>query len=162
MADDIIIKNKTIGAMSRETQMKAPDTHDPIEIERELHKDYEKEFFECLKRGREAFPDTDFYVTVITKKERLMENVLRNYFFPRVSCPTPDYDQTVYHYDKKLDKIELLWVIPSKDTCMMMKEHALEVVDDERELRNYVLDFADGTLMRKSLMLNGEIATAVS
>jgi len=55
-----------------------------------------------------------FYVCVITKKERLMDNVLRNYFLARSTCPTPQYDQTVYKYHRDSGAIQFLWVLPSK------------------------------------------------
>ena len=121
-----------------------------------MHKDYEKNIFECVTTHKKVF-FTDFYIVVLTKKERLMKNVIRNYFLARHSCPTPDYGQTVYRYNRKKDIINFMWVIPSKDSCYLLKDNALEVVPEERELLKYVLDFADGTLMKWAKKLNNEI-----
>ena len=133
---------------------KKPEASDATEQMREQLSEYDQNMFDCIGDAKNKYP-TDFYVTVITKKERLMPNVMRNYFFARHSCPTPDYDQTVYLYTRTDDSIEFLWVIPSKQTCLYMVTNPLEI--QERELLQFVLDFADGTLMKKSMILNKEI-----
>ncbi len=148
-------KKKTVGSHAYELQTKTPDSLDPIEIEREMHKDYEKHFWEAFETGKKEYAG-DFYIVVLTKKEKIMQNVLRNYFVSRKSCPTPNYDQTVYRYDAADDRIDILWVIPDKQTCQIFVSHPLEVVPEERELRDYILDFADGTLFSKMLELNNE------
>src|ERR1700691_2980131 len=108
------MNRETVGKISSELLQKEPETRDPIEIQREVHKQYEAEIFECIERGKKLFPG-DFYVEVVTKKERLMQNVLRNYYFPILACPTPTYDQTVYKYHFWDERIEFLWVVPAKD-----------------------------------------------
>lgn len=148
-------KTKTVGHEARDLLLKTPESTDPIELEREMHKDYEANIEECIKACLKEY-DWDFFVIVTTKKERLMPNVLRNYFFGRKSCPSPEYDQAVYHYHRKEGIVEFLWVVPSKDTCEMMKTHALEVAPEERELRDFVINFYDGTLLQLSKRLNGE------
>ena len=148
-------RDDTVGKIALELMQKTPDSRDPIELERELHKDYEKNIYECKDAGKKIY-NGDFFITVVTKKEPLMENVLRNMFIHRSSCPTPDYDQTVYHYSRKDRVLFFLWVIPSKDTCLLFKDNALEIVASEKELLNYILDFDDGTLYRLAKKFNGE------
>ena len=151
-------KNKeTVGKVSRDMQLRTPDSIDPVEIERELHKEYEKNVFECVNNSKKDFPG-DFFVIVTLKKEPLMKNVLRNYFHGRSTCPTPDYDQTVYHYHKPDDKLEFLWIVPDKGTCCLLRDHCLEVAEEEKELLGFVLSFYDGSLMRICKSLNGEAA----
>jgi hypothetical protein len=87
-----------------------------------------------------------------------MPNVFRNYFFARSTCPTPDYDQSVFKYNRADDAIEYIWTVPSKDTCFHLKENYLEVSAKERELLNFVFEFFDGTLYTKSKKLNNEEA----
>ena len=149
------MKRDTVGKISSELLIKDPDSRNPIELEQEMHTDYDKHIYDCVETSRHIYPG-NFYVVVIVKKEPLMQNVLRNYFFSRSTCPAPDYDQTVYFYDRQEERIEFLWVIPSKDTCLYMKEHALEIPFDEHELLKFVLDFSDGTLYKKARHLNGE------
>lgn len=146
---------ETVGKISRDLSLKSPESHDPIELEREMHKDYEKHIYSCIDTCKKGYP-ADFYIVVIIKRERLMQNVLRNYFFGRLTCPMPDYDQTVYFFDRAKEQIQFLWVIPSKDACIVLKENAVQVVPEERELLKFVLDFADGTLYKLARQLNGE------
>lgn len=146
---------ETVGSLSRSLMLKEPDTRDPIELEREMHKDYEKNILLCIEDGKKYYKNF-FYIIVITKKERLMPNVLRNYFFHRSSCPTPDYDQALYRYTIHDDKIEFLWVIPSKDTCLTFTHNVTQIVPEELGLLRFILDFADGTLYKKTKQLNGE------
>jgi hypothetical protein len=145
----------TVGKISSELLAKTPDTQSPIELEHAMQKDYLKELLACCASGKKVVAG-DFFLVVLTKKEPLMPNVLRNYFFYRKSCPTPDYDQAVYHYKSKDEEIVLLWVIPSKDACLYLKDHALEVAPEEKELLRYVLKFSDGTLWEVSKKLNKE------
>jgi hypothetical protein len=148
-------KRDTVGKIATELMQQEAPTRDPIELEREMHKDYIKELFAIVDRDKTVYP-TDFYVVVITKKEPLMQNVLRNYFFTRYSCPTPDYDQTVYKFHQKEQAIEFLWVIPSRDTCFMLKDNATKVAPEEQELLKFVMYFDDGTLFRVAKKLNCE------
>lgn len=145
----------TVGKISSALLQKEAPTRDPIELEREMHKEYEKNIFECIDAGKKQYPH-DFYVVVITKQERLMQNVFRNYFFSRSTCPTPEYDQTVYKYHRANDVIEFLWVIPDRETSFIFKDNALQIVPEERWLLQCVLDFADGTLFKVAKKLNGE------
>jgi len=148
----------TVGKISLDLSKKTPDSRDPIELEREMHKDYEKNVFLAIERGKKEFGSL-FYIVVITKKEPLMKNVLRNYFTPRSSCPTPDYDQALYKYDN--DTLTFLWVVPSKDTCELFRDNLLQIDPSEKELLQFVLRFYDGDLLRLSRKLNGEIEEGI-
>lgn len=118
--------------------------------------DYEKNFIECIESAKKIYP-SDFYIVIETKKEPKLNNVIRNYFIHRLTCPTPTYDNTVYKYHRSCDEIEFLWVLPSKETYKMFMDRPLEIPADERELLQFVLDDSDGTLLRKCKILNGEI-----
>jgi hypothetical protein len=153
-------KKKTVGQASLELKEKHDvATRDPIELERAMHKDYEQEVITCVMRGRQALPHQNFYVVVEVKKERIMDNVIRNLYFYRMSCPTPTYDQTVYKYHHKEEVLEYLWTVPSIDTCQIMKDNILQV--EEKELLEHVLDFADGTLLALAKQLNNEIEDSI-
>jgi len=145
----------TVGKISLELSQKEAPTRDPIELQREMHKDYEKHIIECIESNKNHL-DGDFYVEVITKKERLMPNVLRNYFFATQACPTPTWDQAVYKYHRLDEQVRFLWVVPSKDTCELFTYNALEIDKSEHELLNFVLQFNDGSLLRLAKKLNGE------
>lgn len=151
-------KRDTIGRISAELLEKEilnPSQHTVVEQMQEQLCDYDKNIYECVEAAKKTKTD-DFYIVVLTKKERLMQNVIRNYFFSRNSCPTPDYDQAVYKYKKDIDAIDFLWVIPSKDTCELLRDNALQVHESERELLNFVLSFYDNSLLKLCKTLNGE------
>lgn len=166
----------TVGKIAGELLQKSPESRDPIEIQREIQKDYiahlewsvrhMQKKVDCAhlagnNRGHETCALRpghlgDFFVVVLTKKERLMENVIRNYFLETIDCPTPTYDQTVYQYHAKDEKLTYLWTVPDKETCLIFHENADIIVPEERELLDYIEMFYDGTLMRLARKLNGE------
>lgn len=148
-------KRETVGASSLRLQKKAPDAQNAIDQMRESLTDYDHNIHECIKQSVKVF-DGDFYVVVITKKERLMQNVLRGYFTARLSCPTPDYDQAVYKYIRKDDSLKFMWVVPSADSVNYMKNNVHYVPSDQYSLLGFVLKFVDGSLMRTAKELNGE------
>ena len=70
------------------------------------------------------------------------------------SCPTPDYDQTIYSYKDNI--LTFMWVVPDKGTCYLLRDNALSVAKEERALRDFVISFFDGTLLKLSKKLNKE------
>lgn len=152
----IVMNKETVGKVSSDLIIKAHDnTHTAHDQMTESLTDYEENIFQCIESHKDKYP-RDFYVVVVTKKEPLMQNVIRNYFLARSTCPTPDYDQTVYVYNRMRDDVEFLWTLPAKDICQEFIRDALQVPDEEKELLNYVLSFSDGTLFQLAKRLNGE------
>jgi len=151
------MKRETVGKLSTELLQDAEYlTHSPHEQMQKQLEDYENNFYTCLELGKKKY-DGDFYIVVETKKEPLMKNVIRNYFIHRKTCPTPTYDNVVYRYNFKDEFIELLWVLPSRDTYNMMLNRAVEIPKEQHELLQYVLDDHDGTLLHICKQLNGEL-----
>jgi hypothetical protein len=146
---------ETIGKISSDLIVKPLETTSAIEQMQEQLTDYDKNIMECVDRCKNDFPG-DFYVVVITKRERLMQNVIRNYFYGRLSCPTPDWDQTVYKYSRMNDDLVFMWVIPSKQACEEITMNKHLIPPEEWRLLEYVLAFNDGTLLRLAKDLNGE------
>jgi len=148
-------KTTTLGSLAYDALLKEPESRDPIELQRELQKKYIDELVDCVENYKKIQPRS-FFVCVITKREKLLQPILRNYFIARDSCPTPDYDQAVYKYNHESEQIEYLWCIPDREACLTYRENALQVVPEERQLLQHILDFADGTLYRLSKKLNKE------
>ena len=146
---------KTVGAISAELATQKQEKLSIKEQQEAMTEDYLKNLIECVDTHAKIFLG-NFYVVVITKNEKLMPNVFRNYFSGRESCPTPDYDQTVFRYNKATEDIEYIWTIPSRDACHHLKDNALLVHPEEKELLKMVLAFADGTLYKICKQLNGE------
>lgn len=147
---------KTVGSIALDLMSQEQENRDPIAQQRAMLSDYEKNFQDAFKRGQAQF-NGNFYIVVITKKERLMENVIRNYFLVRESCPTPDHDQIVYKYDKAQDFVDLLWVVPCQHACETYRSRPLDVPKEEKALLMDILSFYDGSLLKKCKKLNGEL-----
>lgn len=149
------MKKKTVGAHSLELSKKAPESTDPIELERAMQEDYMKNLIEAVDIAVKKWKH-DFYVVVITKNEKLMPNVFRNYFTATQACPTPTYDQSVFKYKHDTGQLEYIWTVPSKDSCLYLLENRHLVVQEEKELLYLVTKFADGSLFKLAKKLNGE------
>lgn len=147
------MSKKTVGAVAVDLMQKTPESRDPIEMQKAMQEDYVKELVGCVEKHKKSIIG-NFFVVVLTKNERLLPNVFRNYFFARSTCPTPEYDQSVFRYDRAGECIEYLWTVPSKDACYHLKDNALRV--EEKELLHFVFQFFDGTLYNLSKKLNGE------
>ena len=148
-------KRETVGKISSDLLQKTPDSRDPIEIQRAMQENYINSLMECVQTHTKKF-SKDFFIVVITKNEKLMPNVFRNYFAARLTCPTPDYDQTVWRYSRQHEHLEYIWTIPSKDACIHLKNNALLVSPEEQGILDFVLKFSDGTLYKFAKQLNGE------
>jgi hypothetical protein len=151
------MERDTVGKLS--TELLQRDVHGDITAGEQMQEqlsDYENNLLECINLRKDNFPG-DFYIVVITKRERLMQNVLRHYFFARESCPTPHHDQILYKYHRKEERLEFLWVIPDKESCKDIKNNALDIDPSLKQLLQFVLDYSDGTLDKKAASLNGEI-----
>lgn len=161
MAESKILKDEgmerdTIGKLSTKLlQQDVYADHSAGEQMQEQLSEYESNVFECVNRGKADY-NADFYVVVISKREKLMPNVLRHYFFHRISCPTPDYDQTVYKYTRADDALDFMWVIPDKQSCFEIRNNKLQLDLSQHQLLQFVLDFFDGTLDKKAKILNNE------
>lgn len=151
-------KNKeTVGNAARGLLLKKPYERNPNLITEEMLKDYESNLFACIDRALKVH-FKDFYIVVLTKKERIMPNVLRNYFFFRSSCPTPEYDQTVYKFKFENKEIEYMWTIPAKDICIYLYNNATLVDQKEAPLLEFVVKFIRGDLDKIAKRLNKEQA----
>lgn len=153
-------KKKTVGKAALELASQADNKHTVIDQMEENLTDYEKEVIDCAERGLKVYDD-DFFVVVLTKKERLFDNIFRNYFLHRKSCPTPEYDQTVFRVNHKSADVELIWVLPDKETCIVYLRDALLVHPEEKQLLNYIIAFSDGTLDQLARKLNKEPGTSL-
>lgn len=151
------MKRETVGSIVAELNSKPQDEITVIDQTGENLSEYESNVWECVDRSKKDFPG-NFYVVVLTKAEKALMRTLRHQFFARLSCPTPNYDQTVYYYNRQDYDLTLLWTIPSQEASHHLKLNALYVAPEEKELLNYVLSFSDGSLFKQCQKLNGEIA----
>lgn len=139
------------------------ESYDRNEIERAVHagtnskKSYEEEIWETIENGRkDSVIKGDFYIIVLLKKERSLANVIRQYFFYRQTCPTPEYDQTVYKYVRDGDKLEYIWTVPDVETCNYLPLHRPSLKQDQLLLLSMIEAFNNGDLEKWAAKLNNE------
>lgn len=150
------MERETVGKLSSDLLQKEEKyDHSVLEQMQEQLTGFEDHFYSALNAGKNNYPG-DFFIVVITKRERLMSNVIRNYFFSRESCPTPTCDQAVYKYHRTDDRVEFIWVLPSKEGCADLYNNRLYVDISLNKLLGYVLDFENGSLDKKARVLNNE------
>lgn len=147
---------ETVGKIATDLMQSTPEEVPLREIGKDMLHDYMENIWQCIDRGSKDLA-SDFFVVVLQKKERIMQNVVRNQFLYRKSCPTPTYNQSVFRYSRKDDELEYVWSLPDKDSCYMLRANALMVAPEERDMLNFVLDFFDGTLDSLAQRYNGEI-----
>lgn len=129
----------------------------PIDYERKFHEQYDQELQKCVLDGKQKYQDS-FFVVVLTRKEKLpsLKNVVRRMFFHRKTCPTPQWQQTVYMFHYSSSVLQFLWTIPSQEWCAMLKYRALELDADEKTLLDYVIEYEEGKLLALARKLNDE------
>jgi RNA-binding protein YhbY len=149
------VKRDTVGKISTELLSQDYGKVSVIDQQREMQKDYIDELVKCVELNKKRFPG-NFFIVVETKTEKLMANVMRNYFFARWTCPTPTYDESVFRYNRQEERIEYLWSIPSRPACYYIRDNIAIIDKSEEELKYFVLGFFDGSLLRKAKELNNE------
>ncbi len=157
-----------MGKIALDLQKKNDLQTDSIELQKEIHKGsnsdktYEEEVWFTAKRGIE---DTsihgDFYIVVLFKKERLLHNVVRQYFFYRQSCPTPEFDQTVYKYLRNDVKIDHLWTVPNNVACLNLPLRKKDLPSDQMMLVSFIEAFHSGELDRLAARENKETLVTI-
>lgn len=150
------MEKRTAGKIA--TDLMQRDVHGDItagERMQEMLGEYESGVFDAISNGKNSFSG-DFYIVALTKREQLMQNILRNYFIPRQSCPTPDFDQVVYRYSRKDERLDMLWTLPSIAAIQNLLVHKHELDPSFFQLLQFVLDFLDGKLEKMAQILNNE------
>ncbi len=106
------------------------------------------------EEGKRTYPGDFFIVRLL--KDKALDPTLYNRIFHAAACPTPDYDQAVWHYIRNGDELKYLWCIPDRDSCFRMIAMKDQMDSQTWPLLKHVLDFADGTLGRLMQEVNHE------
>lgn len=152
-------KVTNIGAIIADRMKSGITLVDPMAERAAAEERAQREFDKAFFVGKAMFAG-DFYIEIRTKMERALQNTPHRYYAAREACPRPEYDQVIYKYENKKNKLEKVWCIPDKNTTIMGLLYPTKPADLEEgeaeEMRDIRL-FADGTLMRMSTHLNSLI-----
>lgn len=89
-----------------------------------------KELEDTINSNEKKFAN-NFYVFVLSNKEMWAENVVRNWFIARATCPDalemvaqyPNHCKILYEVNKKTDEVTLKWTIPGINDCISIMKH---------------------------------------
>lgn len=138
------MERKTVGELSQELLLRPDTKQGVIDTQREMNKQIIPEIEKCIKNHKSW--DDPYYIVILTKRERLLVNVIRQYFVARRSLPTPDLDQTVFKYTPKTGDLEYLWTVPDSTTVNMLVWSGMEIPEEQRDLYEFAYLFEHGQL----------------
>lgn len=147
----LLNQKETVGKISQDLLVKADPKQGIVDTERTINKDYFDQCKECVERKPHSEWTKPWFLIILNKKERLLTNVVRRYFFGRKSLPSPEYDQTVWHYFPSTGDMKFLWTLPDKETCHMIYNNRSEIPTSENKLAKFVIDFFDNRLYSSTI-----------
>lgn len=111
----------------------------------------------------EPFVNKPFYVVMVKTNERTEERKPIDKFFPRLSCPTPGYNQDVFKYHPISGQLEYLWSIPRKARYWQIWNNRHKYLDNKelKRLASFVVLMETGELLQWVKKENGEKPDAV-
>jgi len=101
-----------------------------------------------LQHGMESNNSRYIYVVVLRIFDSLTKTI-RNRYFPSDICPTPNFNQAVFEYDRDHGNLDLLYVLPALNTCNYLLANPFYLNANDRQLLTYIYNFRDGTLDRQ-------------
>lgn len=147
---------KTVGQYALEAMQRTPEKGVTLkEYAEESMQKYLPNLIECASLNRDKF-DGDFFIEVLRVHQGPLYNIFKFQFMAQVNCPTPRFNQDVYLYHADTEFIEYIWTLPDVVDCCELLDDKLVMNHPSAELRDMVVAFADGTLMKKCNSYNNE------
>ncbi len=142
----------TVGALNQQavTNINQSDTW---ETTQEREKEIMKNMAQFVATKKDEIKG-DFFVMLLSKKEKFLEQVIRDRLFALRACPTPNYGQSIWKYHFADDRLEFIWTVPPKEVVMFLKRYPIEMNDMCGDLIKNIFDFIDGTLDKRTVELN--------
>jgi len=135
---------KTAGELSHKA-LSDTTKYDAREVGHAMSEDIAQHLYESIERNKSIIDEDQFCVVMVIAKDPLLTNLIRRKFYCWPYLPKPRPNQSVFLYDKRIDKItKRLWVLPCD---MVMAELAvLPHVDKRYEtMQAWSLAFFKGT-----------------
>ncbi len=108
-------KRKTVGALAVQCANDSTN-YKAREIGQEMVEDnsIEEGLYECIRRHNPIFDEDEYCVGYVIASDPLICGVMRRKFFAMLYLPSPRPEQTVFLYNKRLDRItKFLWCLPA-------------------------------------------------
>jgi hypothetical protein len=102
--------------------------YDALEVGHALANEIEPQLRQCIENHKTIIDENEFCIVMLISKDPLLDNLIRRKFYAWPYLPKPRPNQSVFLYNKGLDKItHRLWILPSD--MVMAELHSLSVVD---------------------------------
>lgn len=145
----------TLGKIITDIRSMQPEKRSVVEIAEEQTQNYIPELVAITEQGKKE-TNTNFYILINLRISPLTPEMYEFKREIKLTCPTPNYDQTLFFYNREADRIEYVWSIPDRYTCHYMLYYKDQIPVNEHELLNYVIKFANGDLFEMMKIRNGE------
>lgn len=97
--------------------------YNALEVGHAAVEDVAKELTICAHRHRDIFDEEEYCVGYVLAGDPLLHNLVRRKFFAFLWLPSPRPNQTVFLYNKTLDKFtKRLWCLPNAWTMACLSE----------------------------------------
>lgn len=138
----------TVGAIAAQAEHLGSPTNDVRELQRGMESNKMDHVHKALERGLKRYDSRYIYVVVLRIFDSLTKTI-RNRYFPSDICPTPNFNQAVFEYDRDHGNLDLLYVLPALNTCNYLLANPFYLNANDRQLLSYIYNFRDGTLDRQ-------------
>jgi hypothetical protein len=96
--------------------------YNALEVGHFMAEDIEKHLYESIQKHKNIIDENEFCVVMVIANDNLIKNCIRRKFYCWPYLPKPRPNQSVFLYNKGLDRItKRLWILPS---AMVMAELA--------------------------------------
>lgn len=148
-------KKQTAGKIITDLQTKEQDRATIPEFIEAIGSDFMPKLMAMVDKDKKK-SDTDFFVEVCISMHPLLAGVPQYFMISRHTCPTPFPDRAAFHYKKRDDVLEFLWMVPSMEQCEYYIHNWKTLRPDEHEAAQNVKDYVSGKLLERAKKLNGE------
>lgn len=138
------IERKTAGELSRKANADTTK-YDAREVGHALADDIEAQLRLAIENHKNIIMEDEFCVVMVIAKDPLIHNLMRRKFYCWPYLPKPRPNQSVFLYNKHLDRItKRLWVLPSD--MVMAELCSLAIVDKRyKTMQAWSMAFYKGT-----------------
>lgn len=112
-------RKKTAGQL--EAQARADQTkYRADEIAEAACADIGDHVMECAKKHHNIIDEDEFFVVMLLGSDPILVTVTRRKFYAWPFLPEPRPQQSVWHYRKSTQELQLLWALPDADAMAML------------------------------------------
>jgi len=123
-------KAKRVGQAALDLVSKDPQPQTVGETIDAFGPKYAEEIEKAIEDNKDKYK-SPFYILVLTKKEYLIINAVRNWFIARQTAPYafdmmeqyPEHTKTLYIVDARQGKIKILWSLPGFQDCITVAKN---------------------------------------